>query len=289
MTDEPRKEPDRERSRRPTDTIAGFLDAAAGSGEHEAGKGGPPPPAPPPPPPKTRAKAMPLLLVLERGSLRRYYFVVAKNPMSFGRERGNDVILRAFKRTGALDGAETNRISRKHLVLTMGERGVTVRDDKSNFHTTAGERGKAEQLAKKTEFALPGEFEIGFAVTSVRVRGKVLSDAQGVVEAVRVTRPDEDAAHRYILHRTRSSVGGSEADDALVVDGAPPGAAQLELGEDGEFLVRAHLSGVAVAGVALRPGDAGPLHPNEALTIGAVKLAVREFKDEDFFKPAWAK
>jgi hypothetical protein len=230
-----------------------------------------------------------LLFVLEKGAQRRHVFLVTGGTVSFGRERGNQVILRAFKQNGELDSSETNRLSRKHLVVTIGESRVTVRDDKSAFHTTVGPRGKPEQIPKAAEVDIPAEFEVGFAVSAVRAKGKVFKDASGLVECVRFARADEEAAHTYLCHRTRTTIGGSEKEDALHVDGAPEGAAQLELDAQGHVLVRAREGGVSVGGKPVPVGETAPLTPKQALGLGKVTIAIREYADDDFFKPAWAK
>ena len=246
--------------------------------------------AKPEPTPRAASKAKKnLLFVLEKGGQRRHVFLVTGTTVSFGRERGNQVILRAFKQNGELDSTETNRMSRKHLTVTMGESRVTVRDDKSAFHTTVGPRGKPEQIPKGAEVDIPVEFEVGFAVTAVRVKGKVFMDASGHIECVRFARADEEAAHTYLCHRTRTTIGGSEKEDALVIEGAPAGAAQLELDAQGHVLVRARGDAVSVGGKPVAPGDAVPIAPKAALAVGKVTISVREYADDDFFKPAWAK
>lgn len=238
-----------------------------------------------PPSPRTQ----PILLVLEKGATRRHYFLVTGNPVSFGRERGNEVILRAFKKSGDLDHTETNKLSRRHLVLTIEDQRALVLDERSAFHTTVGKRGKLEQIPKGVEVELPDDFEVGFAISTIKVRGRIHKDAKGRIESVRVARSDEEAAHVYLIHRTRTSIGGSDKDDALRLEGAPAGAAQLEVEESGAVRVRARGDQVFLGGKALAPGESATLVPGQALALGPAVLAVRSYGDEDFFKPAWRK
>jgi hypothetical protein len=217
---------------------------------------------------------------------RRHVFLVPGHTIALGRERGNAVVLRAFQRDGTLDAGETNKISRRHLTLALDEKVASVRDERTAFQTTAGPRGKATPLEPGVARELPGEFEIGFAVGAIRVKGRVLKDEQGRVGCVRLTRPDEEASHTYLCIRTAATLGGSDLADALVLDGVPEGAARLEADADGRIALRAGAEGVSLADAPVRPGEAVPLRPG-LLVLGALWITVREYSDDDFLQPAW--
>jgi hypothetical protein len=259
----------------------------------------PPPPPPPPPPSRQPPSPQPLaeavktgsfLLVPQKGRRRLYFLVgvpVAGTSISFGRERGNAVILRAFTRNGDLDAAETNRLSRKHLDVRLDEKSVSVRDEKSTFRTTLGPRGKPTPMAQAVDVELPPEFEMGFGVTAVIARGRVFRDEKGIVHAVRLARTDDAAGHQYVCLRRSAAVGPSETDDAVQIDGIAPGLATIELDARGHFLVRALAKGVTL-GKALAAGETAALAPGATLVVGGVPLSVREAFDEDYFRPAWS-
>ena len=280
----------------------------------------PPPPPPPPPPraaslapppgnaapplapapstiatparqtprPAADVKATTLVLVPENGP-RRLYFLVGGANASLGRERGNQVVLRAFLKSGDLDATETNRISRQHLFVRFEDKRVSIRDEKSAFHTFLGPRGRSTQLPHRVEVELPAEFELGVAESAVRAKGRVFSDATGAPEAVRFARADDEAAHHYILVRSRAQAGSDERTAALLFEDVGTSAATLELDAQGRFVVRALSPGVAVDGIPLAPsGEPALLTGADLFKLGAVELRVREAKEEDFLRPAGA-
>ncbi len=230
------------------------------------------------------------MLVLERGAQRRFYFLVPGTTVSFGRERGNDVILRAFQSNGELDASATNRVSRKHLVLSIDEKRATIQDDKSPFHTFVGPAGKSQQIPHGAPVELAPEFEIGFADTALRLRGAIARGSSGEIEAVRLARPDDSGAHHYICIRSRASVGPSEKEDAILVESVPAGLAALEVGAAGEILVRARARGVMVGSHELEPDATAPLASGTSLVLAKETiLRVREARETDFLRPAGAR
>ncbi|MEZ6185459.1 MAG: FHA domain-containing protein [Planctomycetota bacterium] len=120
---------------------------------------------------------------------------------SLGRERTNEVVLRAFKNQ-VVDSVASNRLSRKHLELDRGPEGFTVTDLKSAYGTELN----GARLAPRTPTLLAPSFRLDLANQAAGLVGRCLDGALDL-------RRDDACGHRYLLvwPGARVPVGGADA------------------------------------------------------------------------------
>lgn len=217
-------------------------------------------------------------LLFTPGGARAWFLIAPKDQsLDLGRERGNEVILRAFK-NNAVESVDSNRISRKHLGIARRGDQVMIGDKKSTYGTALG----PTRLPPEGETPLPPTFQLTLAQTSVRLDGRVLAGGA----AVRLTRLD-GAGHQYLVAWAgpELTIGSSEATDALHLPtdgGVVAGHARLVIDlARGAFLVGPKNGKVGVGGREVPPGQLVPLGA-EPLQLGALALRARPARDDDF-------
>lgn len=233
-------------------------------------------------------------LVLRAGDAPTALFLLTPRDgaLDLGRERGNDIILRAF-RGPAIENVDSNRISRKHLyvqrrgdalLVACGQRDAPARA--STYGTTLDgarlpvERRGAESVGAPTPLPVGRDFELVLALTSVRLVGRV---APGSL-ALRLARAD-GVEHEYVVVWPGAEATlGSGPDDALrlpAAGGVVPGHARLGLDMlRGGFQVTPHAGPVRAGGRDLPRGAWAPL--DEGVVVGDTPLAARPAVDGDF-------
>lgn len=237
---------------------------------------------------------LPAPLVLRAGEGALAYFLVAPrdHALDLGRERGNDIILRAF-RGAAIENVDSNRISRKHLYVQHRPPQVLVACGQREGPTKAStygstldgarlpaERRGAESVGVPTPLPVGRDFDLQLAGTSVRLAGRVLSGSL----AVRLERKD-GVGHAYVvLWSGAEATLGSGDGDALrlpAAGGVVPGHARLGLDMvRGAFQVTPHRGALRVGGQEVPRGAWVPL--SSGLQVGDVTLAARPAADPDF-------
>jgi len=248
---------------------------AAGAGSHDSG-------ALVTMPIRTQPPAEPVVppshLLFTPGGTKAWFLIAPKDlSLDLGRERGNEVILRAFK-NNAVESVDSNRISRKHLGIARRGNQVMIGDKKSTYGTALG----PTRLPPEGETALPPTFQLTLAQTSVRLDGRVLANGA----AVRLTRLDS-AGHQYLVAWAgpELTIGSSEATDALHLppDGAVvAGHARLVIDlARGAFMIGPKNGKVGVGGREVPPGQLVPLGA-EPVQLGALALKARPARDDDF-------
>lgn len=216
-------------------------------------------------------------LLFTPGGTKSWFLIAPKDQsLDLGRERGNEVILRAFK-NNAVESVDSNRISRKHLGIARRGDQVFIGDKKSTYGTALG----PTRLPPEGETPLPPTFQLTLAQTSVRLDGRVLAGGA----AVRLTRLDS-AGHQYLVAWAgpELTVGSSEATDALHIahDGVVAGHARLVIDlARGAFLIGPKNGKVGVGGREVPPGQLAPL-AGEPVQLGALALKARPARDDDF-------
>lgn len=233
-------------------------------------------PAGPPPP------TVPLLL---RAAPTReaVFLVAAPGQVRLGRERGNELVLRAFKGV-EVDGVGSNRISRRHLTLLHAAGAFLVRDEKSTYGTTLD--GRRLGPGQDTPLAA-GDFGLRLGEGVLDLRGRAWP-ASG---AIRLLRAD-DTGHQYVAllgaPGTVVRMGSGADDDALLLPGQAgivPGHALLRVDpRTGGFQIARGEGPVRAGGQLLPPGTWSDLIGVE---LGGVRLVARSLSlPYDFFSPA---
>ncbi len=216
-------------------------------------------------------------LLFTPGGTKAWFLIAPKDlSLDLGRERGNEVILRAFK-NNAVESVDSNRISRKHLGIARRGDQVLIGDKKSTYGTALG----PTRLPPEGETALPPTFQLTLAQTSVRLDGRVLANGA----AVRLSRLDS-AGHQYLVAWAgpELTIGSSEATDALHIaqDGVVAGHARLVIDlARGAFMIGPKNGKVGVGGREVPPGQLVPLGA-EPVQLGALALKARPARDDDF-------
>lgn len=233
------------------------------------------------------------LVVRARGASTAWFLVAPKDAsLDLGRERGNDIILRAFRGT-AIENLDSNRISRKHLYVQHRPPQVLVACGQRENPTKASTYGStidgtrlpvekrgAESVGVPTPLPVGRDFDLVLAATSVRLHGRVVPGSL----AVRLERKD-GVGHAYVvLWSGAEATLGSGEDDALrlpAADGVVAGHARLGIDMvRGEFQVSPHRGGVKVNGRDVARGAWIPL--STGVQVGGVTLTARPSADPDF-------
>ena len=120
---------------------------------------------------------------------------------SMGRERTNQVVLRAF-RGQVVDSVASNRLSRRHLEFSLTEKGFCVSDLKSAYGTELD----GARLTPRTPTPLGETFRLSLANKAATLHGHSLPGALDL-------RRDSECGHRYLLvwPGARVQVGGDDA------------------------------------------------------------------------------
>lgn len=250
--------------------------------------------------PVSEPSRLPAPVVLRlRGADAAWFLVAPKDhALDLGRERGNDIILRAF-RGSAIENIDSNRISRKHLyvehrppevLIACGQRANPTKA--STYGTTIDglrlpvEKRGAESVGTPTPLPVGRAFQLVLAGTSVRLEGRV---APGSL-AVRLERKD-GVGHTYVvLWAGTEATLGSGDDDALrlpAAGGVLPGHARLGIDmARGEFQVSPLAGALKVDGRDVPRGAWAPLA--SGLQVGGATLSARPCGDADFLVVASA-
>jgi len=236
------------------------------------------------PPPHAREAAstvaprLPEPLVLRaEGAGWATFLVASQAAFTLGRERGNDVILRAFK-GGQVEGVDSNRISRRHLGIRREGGRLVAQDNRSTYGTSLDGR----RLPPREAAPLPAAFELQLAQTSLRMRGR----ADPGAGAVRLARTD-GVDHHYVLLWAEAETcraGSSEEDDLLLVPGSGvvPGHAWVKADlATGAFMVAARDGAVRVDGEEVPAGSWVEVGP-KPVTLGQARLTARPASAADF-------
>lgn len=223
-------------------------------------------------------------LLLKVGAEQVAFVIGAPERVTVGRERGNHLVLRAFKGT-EVDGVDSNRISRHHLTLTRTANGFQAVDEKSTYGTAVD----ATRLKPGEPLALPQSgfmLHLAGSALGLRCRGFAGSGA------LRLAREDR-TGHQYLVLMggpgTAVRVGSSADEDALLVEGAKRGHAFLRIDPATQAIQVTPAEGpVSVNGVNLAKGSWADVHPGP-IELGGVKLAARALNAPyDFFAGAAA-
>lgn len=241
----------------------------------------PPPVAPPPAAPRHTA---PLLLRAGRAPQVVFLIPARGGQARLGRERGNDLVLRAFKGQ-EVDGVDSNRISRRHVTFSWQRGAFQIQDEKSTYGSSLDGRrlgpGEATPLGSGSSFAL----RLGDGVLTFRGR------CWPETGALRLLR-DDATGHQYVAllgeHGTVVRVGSGADQDALLLPpegGVRPGHALLRVDPaSGALQIAAGEGSVSAGGHSLPPGVWADLI---GVQLGGVRLAARTLSSPyDFFSPA---
>ncbi len=210
-----------------------------------------------------------------------HMIVPAVDEVSLGRERGNDVILRAF-RDGVIESVDSNRISRRHVRLVRRGPLVLAEDQKSTYGSTLDGR----RLSPREPTPLPPRFALGLAGTSVALAGRLLGPG------LRLDRTDGCGHQITVLWAGAGEVTlGTDPDrDAITL---PPGAglvarhARLAVDDQaGTFLLGPLDGPVRVGTREVEPGAWAALTGDLPVTLGAASLRLRPLEDQDYLVTA---
>lgn len=243
--------------------------------------------APPEPGPAPRSSAPPRPappLLLRAGRAPQAVFLIpgTLGQARLGRERGNDLVLRAF-RGQEVDGVDSNRISRRHLTVSWSQGRFELTDEKSTYGTSLDGR----RLPPGGPTALPGgafALQLGEGVLAFRGR------AWPELGALRLTREDA-TGHVYLLllgsQGTPLRVGSAADDDPLLLPaegGVRPGHALLRADpRSGHWQIGAGEGPVSAGGANVPRGAWTELI---GVQLGQVRLGARTLTiPYDFFSP----
>jgi FHA domain len=202
---------------------------------------------------------------------------------TMGRERGNGVILRAFRR-GSVENVRSNRISRRHLTMRRVNDRLLLADNRSTYGTSLD----GARLKPGIETPIPEvrTCRIELAKSVVAFEGQAFPDAR----ALRLARMDETSHHYIFLWQgAQVRLGSDPAADVFLLPGARgvvPGHAWVAMDSvSGTFRIAAREGPVKVGDRQLEP-DTWAILGADPVYVGEFAFRARKVHDVDFLTPA---
>ena len=236
----------------------------------------------------------------------RNIVLLSQHRFEFGRSRESDIIVRFFPRSGDND-RKTGALSRLHCVMTIHEKGIEFQDKSKkgtelNYEpikeTSTLERGaflneipfvmgemlSAKQLELRLVPLVSEEFNavyqkerlrlVSFASASKIRWGKLWHVSKQLkLDAIRIERENNLSEEQYVVICQQATIGSSDIDCAIVVQGLPDIAARLlYIGRIFWLNKAAGDWDVSVDGHSLASNEMVPLSPEHEIEIDGIKM-----------------